>query len=357
MIEDKPARALPRLQRYLLLCLAGCVVVIVLVYTQLLEYYLELGIEIRTQRLLEQTAEEYAALGADKAARPALPSKPGLSGYHNLSDIPPHILGVFALEDLKHGEAIRFTNMSFGEEAEKQFVVETHDLCQGGNCELLFLYSYRFADEAWLYLLHGIIGSDEIYEELEFTERFATPIAILSSNVELLDRLSDRPERTEAEQAAFLRQYRALDEVQLLMETLLWVNRQSDNLPKFEQIDLRRELDCIVENYSYLLEERNISLTVTGSGEATAPVAAVRIVLSNLVRNAFQYTMDGEVRIAIGPREISVENSCSMHDNIQPDDEYGFGLGLELVGLICQRFAWRYSSFEASRVRTTTVYL
>jgi hypothetical protein len=46
-----------------------------------------------------------------------------------------------------------------------------------------------------------------------------------------------------------------------------------------------------------------------------------------------------------------------MHDNIQPDDEYGFGLGLELVGLICQRFAWRYSSFEASRVRTTTVYL
>ena len=443
MIEDKPARALPRLQRYLLLCLAACVVVIVLVYTQLLEYYLELGIEIRTQRLLEQTAEEYAALGAEKAARQALPSKPGLSGYHNLSDIPPHILGVFALEDLQHGEAIRFTNMSFGEEGEKLFVVETHDLCQGGNCELLFLYTYRFADEAWLYLLHGIIGSDEIYEELEFTDRFATaigslfavlllllavllirnidvplrklnrwsaaqgesasnlelpnlrfrefdmlanriqfafermregvnkeklflrhashelrtPIAILSTNVELLDRLSDKPERTEAEQAAFVRQYRALDDVQLLMETLLWVNRQSDNLPKSEQIDLRRELDCIIENYSYLLDERDVSLTVTGSGEATAPVAAVRIVLSNLVRNAFQYTMDGEVRIAIAPRKISVENSSSVNDKLQPDDEYGFGLGLELVGLVCQRFAWGYNSSEASRGRTTTVHL
>ena len=442
MIEEKPARALPRLQRYLLLCLAACVVVIVLVYTQLLEYYLELGIEIRTQRLLEQTAEEYAALGAEKAARQALPSKPGLSGYHNLSDIPPHILGVFALEDLQHGEAIRFTNMSFGEEGEKLFVVETHDLCQGGNCELLFLYTYRFADEA-LYLLHGIIGSDEIYEELEFTDRFATaigslfavlllllavllirnidvplrelnrwsaaqdesasnlelpnlrfrefdmlanriqfafermregvnkeklflrhashelrtPIAILSTNVELLDRLSDKPERTEAEQAAFVRQYRALDDVQLLMETLLWVNRQSDNFPKSEQIDLRRELDCIIENYSYLLDERDVSLTVTGSGEATAPVAAVRIVLSNLVRNAFQYTMDGEVRIAIAPREISVENSSSVNDKLQPDDEYGFGLGLELVGLVCQRFAWGYNSSEASRGRTTTVHL
>jgi hypothetical protein len=63
------------------------------------------------------------------------------------------------------------------------------------------------------------------------------------------------------------------------------------------------------------------------------------------------------VRIGIAPREISVENSSSVNDNIQPDDEYGFGLGLELVGLICQRFAWRYSSSEASRGRTTTVHL
>ena len=415
----------------------------VLAYTQLLEYYLELGIEIRTQRFLEQTAEDYAAVDPETAARSALPSGPGLSGYLNLSDIPPQILGVFALDDLQHGEAIRFTNMGFSEDDEKQFVVETLDLCREGNCELLFLYAYRLAGDGWLYLLHGIVGSDEIYEELEFTDRFAiaigsllagllllvaallvrnidvplrklnrwsaaqgesasdlelpnlrfrefdmlanriqfafermregvnkeklflrhashelrTPIAILSTNVELLDRLSDRPERTEAEQAAFVRQYRALDDVQLLMETLLWVNRQSDNLPKSEQIDLRRELDCIIENYSYLLDERDVSLTVTGSGEATAPVAAVRIVLSNLVRNAFQYTMDGEVRIAIAPREISVENSSSVNDKLQPDDEYGFGLGLELVGLVCQRFAWGYNSSEASRGRTTTVHL
>ena len=415
----------------------------VLAYTQLLEYYLELGIEIRTQRFLEQTAEDYAAVDPETAARSALPSGPGLSGYLNLSDIPPQILGVFALDDLQHGEAIRFTNMGFSEDDEKQFVVETLDLCREGNCELLFLYAYRLAGDGWLYLLHGIVGSDEIYEELEFTDRFAiaigsllagllllvaallvrnidvplrklnrwsaaqgesasdlelpnlrfrefdmlanriqfafermregvnkeklflrhashelrTPIAILSTNVELLDRLSDRPERTEAEQAAFVRQYRALDDVQLLMETLLWVNRQSDNFPKSEQIDLRRELDCIIENYSYLLDERDVSLTVTGSGEATAPVAAVRIVLSNLVRNAFQYTMDGEVRIAIAPREISVENSSSVNDKLQPDDEYGFGLGLELVGLVCQRFAWGYNSSEASRGRTTTVHL
>ncbi|GEM_PF-452390 len=443
MTEDKPTRSLPRLQRYLLLWFAGCAIVMVLAYTQLLEYYLELGIEIRTQGFLEQTAEDYAEAYAEAGARPELPTGPSLSGYLDLSDIPPQILGVFPLDDLQHGEAIRFTNLDFNVNDEKQFAVETLDLCPEGNCDLLFLYSYRLAGDDWLYLLHGIVGSDEIYEELEFTDQFAvaigslfagllllvavllvrnidvplrklnswsaaqsvdssdlelpnlrfrefdalanriqfafermregvnkeklflrhashelrTPIAILSTNVELIDRLSDRPERTEAEQAAFVRQYRALDDVQLLMETLLWVNRQSDNLPKPEQIDLRRELDSVVENYSYLLDERDVSLTVTGSGEATAPAAAVRIVLSNLVRNAFQYTMDGEVRVAIAPGEVSIENSSSADDNIQPDDEYGFGLGLELVALICQRFGWRYSSSKALRGRMTTVQL
>lgn len=442
MTEHKPSRSLPRLRRYLLFWFSGCAIVMVLTYTQLLEYYLDLGIEIRTQRFLEQAAEEYVALDAESSRR-ALPSGPGLSGYLALSDIPSHILDVFPLDDLKHGEVTRFINLDFNEDDEKQFAVETLDLCPEGNCELLFLYSHRLAGDDWLYLLHGIVGSDEIYEELEFTDQFAvaigsllagllllvtillvrnidvplrklnrwsaaqsekdpdleipnlrfqefdalanqiqfafermregvnkeklflrhashelrTPIAILAANVELIDRLSGRPERSEAEQAAFVRQYRALDDVQLLMETLLWANRQSNSLPKFGQIDLRRELDCVVENYSYLLDERDVSLTVTGSGAATGPVAAVRIVLSNLVRNAFQYTVDGEVRIVIAPREVSIENSSSVDDNIQSDDEYGFGLGLELVDLMCQRFDWCYSSFEIPRGRITTVQL
>ncbi len=441
MTEDKPTRSLPSLRRYLLLWLAGCAIVMVFTYTQLLAYYLELGIEIRTQSSLERTAEEYAESYAEAGSQAEPPTGPRLSGYLDLSDIPAQILSVFRLEDLQHGEPLRFTNLDFNENDEKEFSIDTGDLCLQVTCELIFLYSYELNPGEWLYLVHGIVGSEEIYEELEFTERFAvaigslfagllllvaillvrnidaplrklnswsaaqsvdssdlelpnlrfqefdalanriqfafermregvnkeklflrhashelrTPIAILSANVELIDRLTDRPERTEAEQAAFVRQYRALDDVQLLMETLLWVNRQSDNLPKSEQIDLRSELDGIVENYSYLLDERDVSLIVTGSGETTAPAAAVRIALSNLVRNAFQYTVDGEVQIAIAPGEVCIENSSSADDDVQPDDEYGFGLGLELVALICQRFGWRYTSSEALRGMMTTV--
>lgn len=85
MTEQKPTRSLPRLQRYLLVWLTGCMIVMVLVYTQLLDYYLDLGIDLRTQRFLEQTAEVYAAADAEAGAGPRLPMELGLSGYLNLS--------------------------------------------------------------------------------------------------------------------------------------------------------------------------------------------------------------------------------------------------------------------------------
>ena len=186
-----------------------------------------------------------------------------------------------------------------------------------------------------------------------------TPIAILASNVELIDRLTDRPERTDMEQAAFVRQYRALDDVQLLMETLLWINRQSNSLPASEKLDLRSELDDTIEHYRYLLDANTVSLSIIGeSAEALAPVAAVRMVLSNLVRNAFQYTIEGEVRISVRPGELSIENTTTELDSnseARDDDDYGFGLGLELVALICQRFDWRCEATDLPGSRVTSV--
>ncbi len=455
MAEENARRPLPSLRRYLLLWIGGCAVVMVLAYTQLLDYYVALGIEIRTQSFLERTAQDYLEDLGEGVQAP-LPGGRSLAGYLDLADIPTQILGAFELQDLQHGEPLRFVNLDIEPDGSKEFAVDTGDFCVEGICELLFLYPYRLNADEWLYLVHGVIGSDEIYEELEFTERVAvgigglfavllllvsavlirnvaapvrklntwsaalsaenadlevpslrfreldalairirhafqrvresvdkekrflrhashelrTPISILANNVELIDRLGDRPDRSDAEQAAFARQYRALEDVQLLMETLLWVNRQTESLPKSEKIDLRRELEGIVEGYQYLLDKRSVSLSVDGSGEAHAPAAAVRIVLSNLVRNAFQYTVDGDVLISVEDAEVRIGNSSAPKAESEAvtstetgvgagtrtdDEEYGFGLGLELVSLICKRLNWHYTTAELPAGRVTMV--
>ena len=444
MTENTPMRSLPRLRRYLLTWIVGCTVLMVVAYTELLDYYVDLGIDLRTQSFLERTAQEYARKSVD-GDWSDLPADPSLKAYRSLDNIPLQIRSVFRLGNLQHGEILRYMNLDLDGDNEP-VTVDTLDLCPEGRCDLFFLYPYKLRDESWLYLVHGIVGSAAIYDELRQLEQVAfaigglftiwfflvsflvirsidsplrkldrwsaalgtdssnlevpdlrfkelgslanrlqfafnrmqegvekeklflrhashelrTPIAILSANVELLDRLTDRPERTDAEQASFVRQYRALDDVRQLIETLLWVNRQSENLPKSESINLRQEVDTIVESYRYLLDARSVSFSVEGGEEMIdAPAAAVRIVLSNLLRNAFQYTVDGDVRITLGPNEVSVENASSgeldTENAVRSDRDYGFGLGLELVTLICKRFDWHCTTQERPHGRVTVV--
>ena len=169
-------QTLPSLRRYLLTWFVGCAVVMVFAYTQLLEYYLTLGIDLRTQSYLERTAVTY---DADRTPDRQLPTDPNLKAYLDLTDIPGPVRQRFSLRRLTHGEVQRFVNLDFDDEddiEQKEFDVNTRDLCGEQTCELVFLYPYRLNNGKWLYLLHGVIGSDEDYEELEVTERVANTI-------------------------------------------------------------------------------------------------------------------------------------------------------------------------------------
>lgn len=428
----------PSLMRHLLTWFAGCAIAMVFAYTQLLDYYVTLGIEIKTQSFLERTAIQYTR-GVP------LPADRNLRGYHELSSIPEEILSKFTPHNFSHGNVKRFLNLDTEDSQEdlegKRFTVETIDLCSEQVCDLLFLYPYKLDDTRWLYLLHGIVGSDEDFEQLEHTERVAlaigtffaillilvtffmvrslvaplrelekwsnrqsaearvavpdlrfseyntlanrlqdafqsvrdvtlreklflrhashelrTPIAILSSNLELMDRLTERPDRSGEENAALLRQYRAIEDVRLLIETLLWINRQSDQIPSSETVHLDLEIQGIVASYRYLIDDDDVELCISGADvELFAPVSAVRIVLSNLVKNAFQYTKVGEVSIVIEPSQVVIENVNRGEIDFVDSDEFGFGLGLELVVLICERFQWLYSQDEIKGGRRTTL--
>lgn len=435
--RDKP---LPSLRRHLLTWFVGGAVVMVFAYTQLLEYYRDLGIDLRTQSILEQIALEYTA---DRTK--GIPTERNLKAYFELADIPQVVRDEFSVRHLSHGEVQRFLNLDLegsDERLRKEYEVATGDLCGVETCELLFFYPYRMPDGNWLYLLHGIVGSAEDYEELQTTgvvanaigalfaallvlisfllvrnidqplrllERWSgeqgaeradeaipdlrysefdtlakrlqsafqqmregvqreklflrhashelrTPIAILASNVELMDRLTNRPDRSAAEQAAFQRQYRALEDVQLLIETLLWVNRQSEQAPQHKPVNLQGELEAIVSNYRYLLEGKAVTLVSTGDQSVvTAPVAAVRIVLSNLVRNAFQHTLEGEVTIELAACQVTITNAGAASHTANAEQPDGFGLGLDLVDLLCQRFAWSCDSSDLAGGRRTVV--
>ena len=441
-MTDITGRKLPRLRWYLLGWFAVAASILVFVYSALLDRYLLWGIDLRTEALLEQVAVDYELAVTEEPSTP-LPLEANITSYLEVSDIPAPFHSVFSLDSPNHGESLIHLNIDIDDDTPED-IINTLDLCGLEQCELVFLYTYQLKNGTWLYLLHGLVGSEEIYSEFELNETIAfalggafvlvfsvlaligsrsidtplrrleawsltlsadnpnldvgnlrfqeldtlasrlryafermrdgiegekmflrhashelrTPLAILSSNVELLEKLTDRTDRPEAEKAAFVRQYRALEDVRLLIETLLWINRQSETLPKPEQIHIRQELENIVSQHEYLIKERSVSLSIEGEDHVIeAPAAAVRIILSNLIRNAFQYTFDGEVVVRIEQNIVSVQNQSSPGSGSRDgeSDDYGFGFGLELVSRICRHLDWKLTSTEQANGRDTRI--
>ena len=440
MSERDRAHAFPSLRRSLLSWIAGSGVVLVLVYTVLLEYYLDLGIALRTKSVLQRTAASYAeAVAADPAA--PLPTAPGLKSFRHIEDIPAALREQLSPEAFRHGE---MQQLVFPDDGGDPVKATFPFSCEGPPCEFLFFLSYRLDDRTWLYLAQAVVvteaeeleydtietvaliiglvfaftlltlasvlsrrigqpvrrlahwadnlsleGLDEapdfrfrelnlvaarlrdafrrIATGMENEKRFLqhashelrTPLSVMSGNLELLDKLVERRHRREAEREAFDRLNRAITNMRQLTETLLWLSRPSEKLPKTEPTELHALVHSLVEENRYLLDAKPVEIVVTGNrSRIHVPSTPCRIVLANLIRNAFQYTRSGRVSIDIAPERITIDNENAAdveEDAPGEEDEFGFGLGLRLVDDICRRLGWGYESAPRGDGRSTTV--
>ncbi|MEM7016124.1 MAG: HAMP domain-containing sensor histidine kinase [Pseudomonadota bacterium] len=173
-----------------------------------------------------------------------------------------------------------------------------------------------------------------------------TPIAVASGNLELLEKLGGTNNKSDDETQAFDRLKWAVQDMQQLTETLLWLNRDTESMPTQERIDLKQLTEELVNSNEYLLAGKSVEVAVKGPAvNIAAPLTPCRIVLANLIRNAFQYTDEGEVLITVSAESLTVfnKNTDVLSDEAPEDNsDYGFGLGLLLVEQIAQRLGWLY---------------
>jgi signal transduction histidine kinase len=84
------------------------------------------------------------------------------------------------------------------------------------------------------------------------------------------------------------------------------------------------------------------------------------IAVNNLVRNAFEHTLDGQgpIAIHINERELLVTNRVSWdaderHTPTRAPPPLGYGLGLGIVQRLCERNGWSFS-LHADEARIAT---
>ncbi len=174
-----------------------------------------------------------------------------------------------------------------------------------------------------------------------------TPISVIRNNIELLDKLKEQKgQNSEAKlQEVISRIDRASLTMQHLTETLLWLSKDSPAPLPQKEIELDKLVQDLVTEMHYLLNDKPVSVHVdTEMFKIKLPDIAAKIVLGNLIRNAFQHTWEGDV--VIRQKESSVEIINTEKSAEIKENNLGFGLGLQLTEQLIKQLGWHFMNIN-----------
>lgn len=223
-------------------------------------------------------------------------------------------------------------------------------------------FSYRELNELALLLQDKVAAEHYRLETdrqfLNYTSHeLRTPITIIGHNVELLEKIlsqDDNQPRT-LEKEAVNRLKRAVDNMGALMETLLWLGRNTNLELACEEIRLDRLLAETVENLRFLINGREIEISLdTESAILLIPKIPLEIILANLVRNAFHHTPMGRVSIIQKACSVTITNTM---DGWETGSGQGTGFGLNLTAKLIKKMGWCYQSKKGLSEYTVSVVI
>jgi signal transduction histidine kinase len=191
------------------------------------------------------------------------------------------------------------------------------------------------------------------------SHEFRTPIAVVAGAVDVI-RLYDLPAPVHA---PLERIQSAADSLQEIMAALLYLSREPDGKAVQEATRLDTLVAMLVEDHQHLLDGKQAKFVVEQLQPqwVQCPEAIVRIVASNLLRNAAENSYQGAITIRLSYRCLSIQDSGVGFDVVAAARRYtqglrdsakqggGQGLGLFLTRRVCERFGWtlRISSSPA----------
>ena len=116
-------------------------------------------------------------------------------------------------------------------------------------------------------------------------------------------------------------------------------------------------MEILLEDNQYLLQGKIIELNFE-IDELILKLAPTpcRLILNNIIRNAFQYTAQGNINIYFESKVLIIENINTGNTEFESENsDYGYGLGLQLVDKIIDKMHWSYENKPVSGGRKVSI--
>ena len=185
--------------------------------------------------------------------------------------------------------------------------------------------------------LHDAIERERSFNRYASHE-LRTPLMVIKGATSLLAH-SHEPAFIDKQRQRLLS---ASSEMNDFVTTLLSLTRDEELSSLVLRSLERKEIETIFDAHSHLIILKPVKCEIFISAETKvkAPETTIKILIGNLVKNAFACTEQGTVLVSISPVAIQVIDT-GIGLETKPRGIEGYGLGLVIANDICHKYGWK----------------
>lgn len=180
-----------------------------------------------------------------------------------------------------------------------------------------------------------------------------TPVTVIKGAVELLQQIPEL--KNSRAKRPLDRIERSVGDMEVLIEVMLIRAREeaSLSLENTKNCNLSAVAGKVIEESRYIVEGRPVELIFEAqeSPEIRVSEPELKMVLSNIVRNAINYTQSGIVKVVVNNDFIDISDTGPGIDTgildtitepyVKGTASKGYGIGLSIVNRICSKYGWK----------------
>ena len=186
----------------------------------------------------------------------------------------------------------------------------------------------------------------------DVSHELRTPLAVIKNTVELWQ---SQPAEPDADKLLMARIDDAAVQMEKTVQTLLILAREEHAATKHSSTELMPLVERAILDNSLLLQGKPVTVQLCDSCRVNINANAdmLKVLLDNLLSNAFKYTEAGEVSIAFSDNCLQIRDTgpgiaADIYPHItkagvKGQHSTGFGFGLAIVKRLCEHQGWQMS--------------